>query len=49
MKQKCIICKEFTEGRGQYSFSYLAETVYLCGHHAQIVMKSIKRLGEMKK
>ena len=43
MKQPiCEICKKGTRGRGQYSFRYLDETVYLCGYHAQRIMKIIK-------
>jgi hypothetical protein len=42
VKRKCIICGEYTEGRGNYSFRYLDETVFLCGHHAQKVMKMLK-------
>jgi len=44
MKQPiCEICKKDTRGRGQYSFRYLDETIYLCGYHAQLVMKFIKK------
>lgn len=39
---KCINCGISTKGRGQYSFRYLNETVYLCGTHANRVMKFIK-------
>ena len=48
MKVKCIICNEFTQGRGQYRFKYLDEEVFLCGHHAQKVMNIIKELKEKK-
>lgn len=46
VKNKCIICNQYTQGRGQYSFSYLGETVFLCGHHARKVMKMLK--GQLK-
>ena len=42
VKSKCIICNKYTEGRGHYSFRYLDETVFLCGHHTQKVMKMLK-------
>lgn len=42
LKPKCEICDELLEGKGYYTFSYLGEVVYLCGFHAQKVMKFIK-------
>ena len=42
MKTLCYVCKSDTKGQGQYSFRYLDETIYLCGHHAQKVMRFIK-------
>ena len=29
-------------GKGFYEFNYLGETQYLCGRHAQMIMKLIK-------
>ena len=46
VKSKCIICNKYTEGRGHYSFRYLDETVFLCGRHAQKVMKLLKGVSK---
>ena len=46
VKSKYIICKKYTEGRGYYSFRYLDETVFLCGRHAQKVMKLLKGVSK---
>ncbi len=43
MKPKCIMCGLVTQGRGQFHFSYLGETEYLCGRHAMKVMKYIRK------
>ncbi len=47
--KKCEICGAYTAGLGEYSFSYLGETVYLCGHHAQSVMNFIKRFKRARR
>jgi hypothetical protein len=40
----CSICGLKLSGRGDYSFSYLGDTVALCGHHANRVMVFIREL-----
>ena len=39
--EMCNMCGETTKGRGYYRFTYLDETVSLCGHCAQKIMKYI--------
>jgi len=46
MKRICIICNKDTKGIGCYSFTYIDETIFLCGHHAQELMKLIHKLKE---
>ena len=44
MKSKhiCKKCGTNCEGRGHYEFTYLSETIHLCGHCSQKVMRFIK-------
>lgn len=46
VKILCHVCGLDTDGRGRYSFTYLSETVWLCGSHAQRVMRFIKEMSE---
>jgi len=48
MFRKCKICKKHLKGIGSYSFTYLDETVYLCGHHANQIMQMIFLWNEEK-
>jgi len=48
MFRKCKICKKHLKGIGIYSFTYLDETVYLCGHHANQIMQMIFLWNEEK-
>jgi len=43
-KLLCFVDKESTCGRGHYYFTYLGKTRFLCGHHANKVMKYIEKL-----
>lgn len=48
LKPECYICGKCTEGIGTYHFTYLNETVILCGHDAQEVRKSIEQMKDVE-